>query len=61
MIGADSPTLPRSMSSLTSSKSRANHFSKMSEINCASKDSSWFNSHLSQNDQHVDPFKIKKS
>ena len=50
MLSADSPTFPRSMASLTSNKSDANHFSKISEINCASKDSSWFNLHPFQND-----------
>ena len=59
MLSVDSPTFPRSMASLTWNKSDANHFSKISEINCVSKDSSWFNLHPSQNDQHVDPFKKK--
>ena len=59
MLSACSQTFPRSMAFFTSNKSDANHFSKISEINCASKESSWFNLHPSQNDQHVDPFKKK--
>ena len=59
ILSADSPSFPRSMASLASNKSDANYFSKISENNGASKDSSWFNLHPSQNDQCVDPFKIK--